>query len=332
MTLLNSFLEEFPNYFGTQDYIRGVLVEMTGITIEVILLSILVPGVLLIHHHFRTRPLRVHAQFYFMRVYNRIAAIFLDLSSFVTFKDILPILLDELEKNPKSKILRHGFTYSLGEKLLVLSRLLSDENAYLKHIQSKRAGDFERYSSICKECDVDIAQLIVLSALPRIQEELFRVQQLLSAIREFMDDSAKRTENEGLDLYTSREIVKMVGVITRIIEKDYREREKLIASVRHFQEFKSLIPLLLKVPYVLARRFFGIAVCRMQKKPYRDIMSASSFPEKLKEWREKHNLTPNELAIEFGISLKEYIAFENGYKQPKGELYVKLCNRIYRKN
>ena len=114
MTLLNRLLEEFPNYYGTQDYVRGVLVEITGIAIEVVLLSILVPVALLIHRHFRTRPLRSQAQYYFMRVYSRIADIFLDFGPFASFKDRLPILLDELERNPKSKVLRHGLSNRLA--------------------------------------------------------------------------------------------------------------------------------------------------------------------------------------------------------------------------
>lgn len=147
-----------------------------------------------------------------------------------------------------------------------------------------------------------------------------------------MDDATKETGNKELDSYASSRLVEMVRAITQFIERDYREREKLIGSVRNFEDFKSVIPLALKLPYVLGRRSFVKTVCRIRGKPYHDFISPSPFPEKLKAWRKKNGFTANESAMEFGVSLKKYIAFENGYQEPKGEMYVKFINRIYRKD
>lgn len=198
LELLNRLLEEFPSYIGTQEYVHGLLVQITGTAIEVALLLILVPFVFKIYRHFRTRHLRSLTQIYFMSVYNKIADIFLDLGSITSFKDAFPILIDELDENPNSKVLKHGLGYDLSHKLLILSRLFSDEEPYRKLVQKKRAGDFERYSSICKECDEDFAMLVGVSDIPRIKEELFKTRQLLYALRKLMDESAKLSVKGGL--------------------------------------------------------------------------------------------------------------------------------------
>lgn len=121
-------------------------------------------------------------------------------------------------------------------------------------------------------------------------------------------------------------------VITLAIEKDYPKHKKLLDFEVGFRDFKAALPLVFKLPFVLFRRYFGIAVCRIQGKPYRDFIASSSFQDAMKAWREKQGFDISKAAMELGISLKEYIAFENGYKLPKGEILAKVSNRIYRKD
>jgi hypothetical protein len=41
--IVSQIIKEFSQYYTTQDYLRGVHVEITGIAIEVLFLSIAIP-------------------------------------------------------------------------------------------------------------------------------------------------------------------------------------------------------------------------------------------------------------------------------------------------
>ena len=124
---LSRISEEYALYFGTQDYIRGVLVEMTGIVIEVLVLSITIPIILHVTRRIRTRPIRLAADFYLFQVFHKIARIFLDMAA---VSDIRPILEEEMSKNRQFLIVSHPLYGNLENVLFVLEKCLAAKELF----------------------------------------------------------------------------------------------------------------------------------------------------------------------------------------------------------
>ena len=100
-------ISEFGEYYHTSDYVRGVLVEITGTLIEVLLLSITVPIILYFVRRARTRPIRFMVDFYLFQIFNQVTRMFLRMAS---IGDLQLILLEEQRRNPNIEIFSH-FVY-----------------------------------------------------------------------------------------------------------------------------------------------------------------------------------------------------------------------------
>lgn len=246
--------------------------EMTGIVIEVVLLSILVPLVLYLVHKLRTRYIRSMVDFYLFQIFHKLTRMFLDMAS---INDIMPILIKEMEKDPEFKIFAHKFYGNLENILFVLNDTFCQHDVFRKEIEKKSLEDFVRYRDISERCLEEMDRLItMLIGLPRIQGELFNMRILVYGLRDMMEKAIQEVDKVGQDssrtkFFYSYDVATQAILLTKIIGTIFNKRRKLIDSIMKHKEWFSKLRLLLSLPYLAVRTWVGRRVCQLRGKPYR---------------------------------------------------------------
>jgi len=314
--ILSQIIKEFSQYYTTQDYLRGVLVEITGIAIEVLFLSIAIPIILSLVRYFRTRPIRLMADFYLFQIFHKITRMFLDMAA-VT--DIMPILLKEMEKDDNFRIFSHYIYGNLENILFVLKKTFSKTDTFCRELEKKSLDDFIRYQSIVCRCLDEIDRLAtILVGLPKLQKELFSMRILVYPLRDIIEERLEdlRTREHQDRKIHPYDVKRMADQITGQIKVAFLKRRKLIDSTMKYRTWFSNFLLIASLPYVLLRRFIALHICRLRKKPYRDFIYPSSAPDILRTWRTENGIGVDQAANIIGVSQKVYREYELGYKEP----------------
>ncbi len=326
MILLSRFLSEYLGYYHSQEYMRGVLVEMTGIVIEIVILSIAVPLILYFVHRYRTRHIRFMVDFYLFQIFHKITRMFLDMAS---INDISPILEKEMTKDPTFVIFAHRVYGNLDNILYVLKNTFSDNDTFRMEIDKKSLEDFVRYRAIAERCLEEIDRLtVMLIPIPRVQEELFKMRILIYELRDMIEqtiEAINQSEDKIFHLYLFDE---QAAHLTQIINSIFNKRRRLIDSTMKHRKWFSNIRLLFSWPYIVVRPWVELRICQLRGKPYRDFRYQGSTAKILTEWREKHGLTLEQAAQAFGIPTKDYKKYEYGYRIPEMNIRDSIINHL----
>ena len=328
--LFPRILRDAPEYFGDRQFVQGVIVELTGSAIEFVLLAMLLPVAWSLWKHFQSRRPRAIVQVLFMNFFSRLTNIFLDLGSLGSFRDRLPTLLEESDNNPSGKLTKNGFNNNLMQLLFVVkTSLLSDIPEYRRRIEGKTLDDIRRYQLECRTLSEDLHRLAgMVNHFPSLQSNILVVDTMVGALSEFMDGAIDSPHGSGIDSWGSFQLVQFIEKVVEFIDNDYRKREQLIDSVRNWREFRSVLPLLYRLPFILTRRFAGIRWSIIRGQRYRDPWASKSVVDLLREWKVQNGYEDSEAAAEFGIDVREYQAYERGYKRPKGKTLADISNRL----
>ena len=314
---LSRISEEYALYFGTQDYIRGVLVEMTGIVVEVVVLSITIPIILHVIRRIRTRPIRVAADFYLFQVFHKIARIFLNMAA---VSDIRPFLEEEMSKNRQFLVASHPMYGNLENILFVLEKCLAERDRFSSEVRRRSLKEFKQYRQAAEKCIDEIDRLAAMTMdVPGLQSEIFSMRMLAYPLRDQMEEmietlqeSKDRSVRQDLvvdEIYTlAKQIAERIGTI-------FKERRKLIDSMRDRWVFR----LLLAVPIVFLRRWIVLPYCRVVGKPFREYIFPSPWPDMLEKWRQEREITKEQAAEAVGLAVKEYRDIEMGYRDPTSD-------------
>ncbi|OGO96319.1 MAG: hypothetical protein A2Z93_14890 [Curvibacter sp. GWA2_64_110] len=306
--------EEYALYFGTQDYIRGVLVEVTGIVIEVVVLSITIPIILHVIRRVRTRPIRVAADFYLFQVFHKIARIFLDMA---TVSDIRPILEKERRENRQLLIVSHPLYGNLENIIFVLEKILTEKNLFCSEVRKRSSKEFKQYRLAAERCIDEIDRLAAMTVeVPGLQSEIFSMRMLAYPLRDQMEKMIETLqESEDCSIrqdFVVADIHALAKQITERIGAIFKERRKLIDSMRNLWVFRMLFA----APIVFIRRLIVLPYCRIAGKPFRDYIFQSPWPDMLEKWRQEKEITKEQAAETLELAVNEYRDIEMGYREP----------------
>jgi hypothetical protein len=241
-------------YLGTQDYFNGVLVEITGIAIETVFLSILIPIIIHLTNRGKTRNFHSTLDFYLMQMYHNVLDTFIKMQS---IDDIMPLLVTELAEGRINEIASHNMYGNLENKLYLVSKLINEKTSFIRnlasHNQLNANGfrlDFERILS-------EIDRLITISTFcPSKQEELFKLRILFYVLRDAMKNIEKELASDHKSIFEHRinELYKLTESIVIAITFDFKERRKLIDSRIKHEELIRYTKMALSLLYILPMR------------------------------------------------------------------------------
>lgn len=323
--IISRLINEYSSYRVTDDYIRGILVELTGTAIEILILSITIPLIFIALRRIRTRPMRAMVDFYLFQVFHKIARLFLDMAS---VNDVLSVLGEEQKKNPNLKIYSSAYYGNLENLLFVMNKAIDDANAFSKSIKCKKLEDFQRYCTICERCLEEVDRLTaMLAGVPNVQEELFHIRILIFPLRDLMEECAADKSSAGNDKLHKHdhtyEILRSSKMLSLALQAIFMKRRKLIDSISKHQLWASTAMLFLSIPFIILRRPIYRFICRLKKIPYRDYPDPSDTPEILLAWRTERGLSIDNAASILGITKEEYHDLEFGYKEPNGDTWAR---------
>jgi hypothetical protein len=316
--------------------VHGVLVELTGIIIEVILLLIMVPVVLYVVRKLQTRRVRATVDFYLFQIFHKITGMLLDMAS---IKETDPILMGDPKKSRKPKEYNHRLLGrrlygNLENKLLTLNEILAEKDKFDKEVEKRTLDDFEKYARICEKCMDEIDRLIMIFIrLSSVQKELLKTRAAIYPLRdatyqiiEEIRELHKKSPGSSIDAYWFQRLAKMV---IKFIDITFQKRKKLIDSVmKHEYYSKFFRRWVLPLPYVLARRRISLWICRLKKKRYRDPHLYPYVSDMLVEWRTKNGFNIKQAAKILGMPEKEYRDYEYGYREPNMERFEMLRKHL----
>jgi DNA-binding XRE family transcriptional regulator len=318
---MSKFLSEFNEYSQTIDYSQGVMVELTGTLIEVLLLSLTIPLILYLVRRFRSRYIRAQVDFYLFQIFHKITRMLLRMAS---YDDVF-----HYEKETGCICGQYGHMVygNLESIIFALKNIISNGNAFEKEVKKRTLAEFEEFLSISNRCIEEIDRLTaMLTALPKVQLALFEIRILAYPLRDFCEDVVKDLEKQSDQSSSShyfgfeRTIHELIAMIDTIFQK----RRKLIDSMMKYQRWSSMARMILYSPYLLIHRVVGIKWCRLKKRPYKDPVAPSHIADMLLEWRSHCDITQEQAAEIWGISLEDYYDYEQNYKRPPMEIWEKV--------
>lgn len=135
-------LKELIQYISNQDYRYGIYVELTGIVIEIILLSIFVPIVLKILKNKKQRPLKLLAGIQVTELINTILDQILEIFGITDYFDY------QIKQIEKGKVdhdiyIQHAIYGYLVQKLKLARTLLTETINQKRDIECSRIVDYK---------------------------------------------------------------------------------------------------------------------------------------------------------------------------------------------
>ncbi len=336
LTLGNLFAE-YHRLRGTQAFLDGIILAVISIGIQILLLSILAPIVLYAINRIRTRGIRFEADFYLFQIFHRITRFFLDMAG---IKDIMPMLMEEMDRDPKFRVGSHYVYGNLDNILFVLKKVSAGRIEYTKAIEARTLEDFQRYHKICERCLEEIDRLTaMLVMVPDVQTDFFSMRRLVFGLRDLMErivedidasktDPIRRNLHMGDAQELTRQVIEMIDLI-------FATRRGLIDSTLKYLQWLGVGVRIALLPYVIARHWLTLCVCRLRGKPYRHFLYPSYSQDRLKEWREEVGLSPEAAATALGVKVSIYRHYELGYREPDRSLWVtieRLRKKVAAKN
>jgi len=308
-------LHEIIAYVKTADYFHAVVAGLTILVIEILLLSICIPMILTFVERVRTKRFRVIIDFYLFQTFHWITRMFLDMAN-MSVQDTFPILDKELQKNPKFKYYSHPVYGNLENILFVLDKVFAKDEEFKTLLERKTPADFKEYETTCDKCVTEIDRLIaMLSNLPTVQQEVFKMRMLVYVLRDGIHDTTDVTKKHRWSDPTY-ELRRCIQDVTKRIEKIFQKRKRLTDSVLRNQHRLWVARLIIGAPYVVLRRWIAIRWCRIHDRPYKDSHHPSYSAFLLAEWREHHGFTLSQAARILSMTEKHYRDLEYGYCIP----------------
>jgi hypothetical protein len=251
---ISRLIDEFAQYYGTQEYIRGVLIAITGIAIQIVILSIALPVILYFIRRFRSRQTRFMVDFYLFQIFHKIADIFLDMLGIASPRDLMPLLFGEMEKNSDFKIFNHYRYGNLENKLFLLKKMICDgfksPISLASELPKKTVEDFERYHLVCENCLREIDSLTaMLISDHAISKELFKLRVLIYPLRDVIGGVVTEMKGpQNSNFYIIQLQFRLAGTMITAIDKIFIKRKTLIDSVTTHDIWKNNVKLFLTLP------------------------------------------------------------------------------------
>ena len=328
---MEALIRDVIAYSKTGEYFHSLLAGLTILVIQIVLLSIAVPITIQILRVVRTRRSRVIIDFYIFQVFHKITRMFLSMAS---VEDVLPIVLEEQQRNPSFFVGSHPFYGNLENILFALDKVFREPEGFRNHLEKKSPAEFATYLDICDRCFDEIDRLIAMvTNLPQVQRDIFKSRILIYVLRDGVSDvvnkiraSKQEPVNVGYDIY---ELQQCASFVTGQINVAFKKKKKLSDSVLKNRQALWIGWLVATTPFVVLRRWFLIRLRRLQNRPYEEPhYYASLVRNYLLQWRQKNGFTLQQAAAILEMPETDYRDFEYGYRVPPPDRWGPITKHL----
>lgn len=233
--------------FGTEEYLSNLAAEITGLFIEIIILTITIPILLNLFRFIRYKKLRFLLRMDTLQLYEKLTSAIVE---FVLGKDKIKELTN-LTCDDDFKYISNNHVYGqLDNNLLLITKKITSSDIS-KCIKNADSSKLLKFSNIFKECSLSFDRLISLLAfVPKKQSELYALRRFYVIVEKiFATYYKKKLEIEDPDPFISLE--KSGNVIhllcLKIDQISRNDRNKINRELRNkeFIQFAKFLPIFL---------------------------------------------------------------------------------------
>jgi hypothetical protein len=312
--------EEFILYSQTAGYREGLYVALSGLAMQILLISVIFAVLIKIFRWRHDRKVRVLIDFYIFQIYQDI------------IRGLL-LAVDQKNWNSQSRDLRNksaggqdtitAWSYGNLESLLVLAgSILKDESGFHRIFKNSSIDRVETYLEVTNAPLLEVDRLVPwVHGNSKALWDLSKMRALIRALRDKLQNSS---DNHSLvdpiqtGFQFGDDVIQVLSIVIEAIATDFQKRRKLVDQTTRGSYFiEKLLFILSGLLWILPARHILLSIAKFRKTQYIDRWSPSIFPKKLKIWREIKGIDEQQAAFNLGLSIKTYHNYEMGYQRPK---------------
>jgi len=309
---LSDFLQEFLEYSTTADYRRGVYVEVSGFTIDLLLLSLLVPIFVWLLNLRKSNRTKSMASFYTLQFLREAINLLLRLGGVANANTELRAAL----KRGKIESLSSHAIYGNTEDLLTLlgMRLRNgDHMAGYRSLDSAAIRDLvQRSQEILNKLDQYIF-LFNAVGLTEFSKKFFDARVLFYPLRDYAESLAKEDTKKSIQ---NDDVIGLSTTVYEFTKQWFMSEKRRPDTIYRWRSRLSIIRLLAKLPYILVYRITMPTLHRMRGIPHLDPSGTNFFSIMLRLIAGGSSLTQEEIASHLHLSHRRFNEYRLGYKRP----------------
>jgi hypothetical protein len=303
---------ELLNFSVTEEYRRGLYVEISGMVINIALLVVLVPFLVWLTSLRKRRRVLKMAGFFTLQFIREAVDLLLRAGGAADFPNLLR---EELLAGRMESL----FTHQLYGNTADLFELLRTRMKSGVHVQGHIAlhqGEIEtlraRSQSLLDKLD---QQILLFSSvgLQSYTEKFFEARMLLFPLRDYFTDLKAPAQQ---NMFLTDDIRGLSTACATYFDQWFTSEKRKPDRATKRDWNRSIVCLLVKLPFLLSFRLVAPTYHRWKKTPYIDPSASNFFAEILRWALNQPGVAPLEVANSLALPLQKLIDYSFGYTRP----------------
>lgn len=303
---------EFSAYLPTDDFRKGLYVEIGGLAIDLLLLSILIPTIIWLANLRKSHHAKLMANFYTLQLHHKVAELLLKIGG---VSDISNELNTALKDKKIDSIFSHSF-YGNTENLLQLLNIRIENRQHISGHRLLESSQIERLISEADGILADLDRYIFLFnsvGIVNYSKKLFEARMILCPLRDYIDDLSK-TDKELRDF--DSDFYPLLQMCFKYFYGWFLAEKELPDKIFRWKYRLQMVGMFVSIPYVLVYRLLMPIICRISKRTYLDAFGSNFFTLMINPILANCPLTDAVIEKGMGVSNRELMAYKQGIKRP----------------
>ena len=253
---------EFSAYLPTDDFRKGLYVEIGGLAIDLLLLSILIPTIIWLANLRKSHHAKLMANFYTLQLHHKVAELLLKIGG---VSDISNELNTALKDKKIDSIFSHSF-YGNTENLLQLLNIRIENRQHISGHRLLESSQIERLISEADGILADLDRYIFLFnsvGIVNYSKKLFEARMILCPLRDYIDDLSK-TDKELRDF--DSDFYPLLQMCFKYFYGWFLAEKELPDKIFRWKYRLQMVGMFVSIPYVLVYRLLMPIICRISKR------------------------------------------------------------------
>lgn len=318
----SSFWEEFFPYLQSEDFRKGIYVEIGGMGVDLLLISIFVPTFIWLINLRKNRQAKIMATFYTLQFHRATIDILLKLGGVVdTSKE-----LDKLLANKQIESIFSHFFYGNTENLLQLLKIRINNSSHISGHKSLTKNKVIALAQNVGKLLDDLDRYIFLFnsiGLSEYSKKFFEARTLLYPLRDYLSCEPK----QGTKMSDINDEFSYLTNASVDFFEDWFVSEKKYPDKRYRFKYRiQMAMLFVSLPYVLISRLIMPKICWLRKKPYLDKSGSNFFTLISVALQVSPLFDIDDVEKNTGIKKDLLMRYFQGYKRPNEAIENKVLS------
>lgn len=304
--------KEFLAYLPTDDFRKGLYVEIGGMAIDLLLLSIFIPTIIWLANLRKSHHAKVMASFYTLQLHRKVAELLLKIGG---VSDISNELNTALKDHKIDSISSHFF-YGNTENLLQLLNIRIENRQHILGHRLLKSSQIETLTSEADGVLFDLDRYIFLFnsvGIVNYSKKLFEARMILYPLRDYLDDLSKK-DKELCDI--DSDFYPLLQICFKYFNDWFLSEKKLPDKIFSWKYRLQMIGMFVSIPYVLIYRLIMPLIFRFSKRTYLDAFGSNFFTLMLKPILANCPLSDTEIERGTGVCNRDLMAYKQGIRRP----------------